>query len=63
MNPPSDVVRRNVEVAVNNMTGVNLPAGTAYSNGRAVYDDTISMIFHTRECRKWFRYGPEHFPR
>lgn len=63
MNSTSDVVRRNMEIAVNNMTGVNLPAGTAYSDGRAVYDDSISMLFHTRECRKWFRYGPDHFPR
>jgi len=59
----SDVVRRSATVAVNQMTSVNLPAGVGYSDGRSVYDDSISMICHTRECRKWFRYGPGYFPR
>lgn len=63
MRATSDVVRRSAEIAVNQMTSVNLPAGIGYSDGRCVYDDCISMICHTRECRKWFRYGPDCFPR
>jgi len=63
MTATSDVVRRSAEIAVNQMHAVNLPAGLAYSDGRSVYDDSISMICHTRECRKWFRYGPNCFPR